>query len=55
MPRGLQFSPDGKFLYSGNMLSKDITVFSVLENGILKDTNITIPAVSPSAIRFYTP
>lgn len=54
MPRGLQISPDGKYLYCGNMLSKDITVFEIQEDGMLKDTETTIEAVSPSAIRFYT-
>ncbi len=55
MPRGLQFSPDGKFLYCGNMLSENITVFAVSKDGTLKDTEKTIGAVSPSAIRFYMP
>lgn len=53
MPRGMQLSPDRRFLYSGNMLSGDITVFEVLPDGKLKDTGRTIQAVAPSAIRFY--
>lgn len=53
MPRGLQLSPDGRFLYSGNMLSRNITVFAVRADGTLEDTGRTIEAVSPSAIRFY--
>lgn len=53
MPRGLGLSPDGHFMYSGNMLSGDITVFAVDENGRLTDTDKTVEAVSPSAIRFY--
>ncbi len=54
MPRALQFSPDGKYLYSGNMLSGDITLFKAGEDGHLTDTGTRIPAVSPSAIRFMT-
>ncbi len=54
LPRGLALSPDGRFLLSGNMVSGDITLFSVDENGLLSDTGKTVEAVSPSAIRFYT-
>ena len=53
-PRGLQLSPDGRFLLCGNMVSGDVTVFAVDEDGMLTDTRRTIKAVSPSAIRFYT-
>ena len=54
LPRGLQLSPDRKFLLSGNMVSGDITEFAVDEEGLLTDTGRTFEAVSPSAIRFYT-
>ncbi|MCD7920662.1 MAG: lactonase family protein [Clostridiales bacterium] len=55
LPRGIALSPDGRFLLSGNMVSGDITVFSADEEGLLTDTGKTVPAVSPSALRFYTP
>ncbi|MCC8064923.1 MAG: lactonase family protein, partial [Clostridiales bacterium] len=55
LPRGIALSPDGRFLLSGNMVSGDITVFSADEEGLLTDTGRTVPAVSPSALRFYTP
>ncbi|MCD8367405.1 MAG: lactonase family protein [Clostridiales bacterium] len=55
LPRGIALSPDGRFLISGNMVSGDITVFSADEEGLLTDTGKTFPAVSPSALRFYTP
>ncbi len=51
-PRGLQFSPDERFLLCGNMCSGDITTFAVNEDGTLTDTNQTYEAVSPSALRF---
>ncbi len=54
LPRGISLSPDGRFLLSGNMVSGDITEFAVDEEGLLTDTGKTYPAVSPSAIRFYT-
>lgn len=54
LPRGLALSPDGRFLLSGNMCSGDITEFAVDEEGLLSDTGKTIPAVSPSALKFYT-
>ncbi len=54
LPRGIALSPDGRFLLSGNMLSGDITVFAVDEEGLLTDTGRTYEAVSPSAIRFFT-
>lgn len=53
LPRGMAMSPDGRFLLSGNMISGDITVFAVREDGTLKDTGKTYQAVSPSAMRFY--
>lgn len=55
LPRGIALSPDGRFLLSGNMVSGDITVFSVDAEGMLTDTGRTYEAVSPSAIRFYAP
>lgn len=54
LPRGIALSPDKRFLLSGNMVSGDITVFKVLEDGKLEDTGKKIEAVSPSAIRFFT-
>ncbi len=54
LPRGIALSPDRKFLFSGNMMSGDITVFKVLEDGKLEDIGKKIEAVSPSAIRFFT-
>lgn len=53
LPRGLAISPDRRFLLSGNMVSGDITVFAVNEDGTLRDTGTTAGAVSPSAIRFF--
>ena len=52
-PRGMTLSPDGRFLLCGNMVSGDITVFAADEEGLLTDTGRTVPAVSPSAIRFF--
>lgn len=54
LPRGLALSPDGRYLLSGNMLSGDITTFAVDGEGLLTDTGKTYPAISPSAIRFFT-
>lgn len=54
LPRGIALSPDGRFLLSGNMVSGDVTTFAVDEDGLLTDTGKTYPAVSPSAIRFFT-
>lgn len=54
LPRGVALSPDGRFLLSGNMVSGDITVFAVDEEGLLTDTGKTYEAVSPSAVRFLT-
>lgn len=53
MPRGLQFSPDGRFLFSGNMLSCDITTLEVKADGTLAQTGRKTEAVSPSAIKFF--
>ena len=53
LPRGLGMSPDQRFLLSGNMVSGDITTFAVAEDGTLTSTGKVIPAVSPSAIRFF--
>ena len=54
LPRGLALSPDQRFLLAGNMISGDITTFTVAENGMLTPTGKTYPAVSPSAIRFLS-
>jgi len=53
MPRAMQLSPDGRFLFSGNMISGDITAFHVIEDGKLLDTGKKTEAVSPSVIRFF--
>ncbi len=53
LPRGIALSPDGRFLLSGNMVSGDVTLFAVDEEGMLTDTGKTFEAVSPSAIKFY--
>lgn len=53
LPRGIALSPDGRFLLSGNMVSGDITLFAADQEGLLTDTGRTVPAVSPSAIRFF--
>ncbi len=53
LPRGIQLTPDGRFLLSGNMVSGDITTFAVSEDGLLAPTGKTYEAVSPSAIRFW--
>lgn len=54
LPRGIALSPDRRFLLSGNMVSGDITLFAVDEEGLLTDTGKTFGAVSPSAVRFFT-
>lgn len=54
LPRGIALSPDQRFLLSGNMVSGDITLFAVDEEGLLTDTGKTFGAVSPSAVRFFT-
>ena len=51
LPRGLAISPDQGYLLSGNMVSGDITLFAISEDGRLTDTGKTFEAVSPSAIR----
>lgn len=54
LPRGITLSPDRRYLFSGNMVSGDITTFEVDEEGLLTDTGRTTEAISPSAIRFYS-
>ena len=54
LPRGLALSPDGRFLLAGNMVSGDITTFSVGPEGLLTPTGRIYTAVSPSAIRFIS-
>lgn len=51
-PRGLCLSPDCRYLYSGNVVSCDITMFCVQEDGSLSPSKLIFPAVSPSVIRF---
>ncbi len=53
LPRGIQLSPDGRFLLSGNMVSGDVTTFAVNEDGTLTSTGKVFEAISPSAIRFF--
>ena len=52
LPRGLALSPDGCRLLSGNMVSGDITTFTLDTDGTLIPTGKKYKAVSPSAIRF---
>jgi 6-phosphogluconolactonase (cycloisomerase 2 family) len=52
-PRCLQFTPEGRYLLIGNMISGDIAEYQIEENGKLKDSGRKFKAVSPSAIRFY--
>ncbi|MBE5917313.1 MAG: lactonase family protein [Pseudobutyrivibrio ruminis] len=54
LPRGLVISPDNKFLYSGNMVSGDITIFKIVDDGRLEDTGKTVSAISPSALKFFS-
>lgn len=51
LPRGICLSPDERFLLSGNMVSGDVTVFKVQDDGTLEYTGRKYDAVSPSAIR----
>ena len=53
LPRGIRLSPDGKYLLSGNMVSGDITTFTVNEDGTLTPTGKVFEAVSPSAIKIF--
>ena len=49
--QGAAFSPDGKHLFVGNMVEKDIQVFS-LDGGTLKDTGIRLAVKGgPAALR----
>ena len=54
LPRGLRLSPDGRYLFSGNMVSGDISVLPVESDGRLGPVKHVCPAVSPSAIQFYS-
>lgn len=54
LPRGICITPDETMLLSGNMVSGDITTFSIAADGTLKATGKIYKAVSPSAIRFFT-
>ena len=54
LPRGLRLSPDGRYLFSGNMVSGDISVLPVESDGRLGPVKQLCPAVSPSAIQFYS-
>jgi DNA-binding beta-propeller fold protein YncE len=49
--QGAAFSPDGKRVFVGNMVEKDIQVFS-LDGGTLRDTGVRIAVKGgPAAIR----
>ena len=49
--QGAAFSPDGKHLFVGNMVEKDIQVFS-LDGGTLRDTGVRIAVKGgPAALR----
>lgn len=52
-PRGLCLSPDGKYLFSGNMHSNNITSFRIGSDGWLTPTGRAFEAVAPSAIRIF--
>lgn len=52
-PRCLQFDPQERYVYAGNMVSGDITQFARVDQGLLEDTGRTYEAVSPSAMQFY--
>lgn len=51
-PRCLQFDPQERFVYAGNMVSGDITQFRRMEGGLLEYSGNKYLAVSPSAMQF---
>lgn len=53
LPRGIQISPDQRFLFAGNMVSGDITTFRIQDDGSLQPNGVVYKAVSPSTIRFF--
>ena len=51
LPEGVVWSPDGKWLYVGNFLDKNLSVLKI-EDGKLTNTGVTIPlAGSPASMR----
>jgi len=51
MPQGVVFSPDGRYVYVGNFLGRDISILRV-EDGTLVDTGKTIDlGAGPAAMR----
>ena len=51
-PRTICFSPDGRYLFSGNNHSGTITSFRVEKDGFLTDTGKRFPSVHTSVLRF---
>jgi 6-phosphogluconolactonase (cycloisomerase 2 family) len=51
-PRGLCLSPDSRYLFSMNLQSDNVCVFTVSERGTLSFTGIKIKAVSPGNMKF---
>jgi 6-phosphogluconolactonase (cycloisomerase 2 family) len=51
-PRGLCLSPDSRYLFSLNVQSDNVSVFTVSEYGILSFTGIKIKAASPGNMKF---
>lgn len=53
-PRGLQLSPDSRFLFSANMESGNVTVFSIDADGMLQLADAGVDATSPGNICILT-
>lgn len=53
-PRALCISQDGKYLFSGNMHSANITSFTIGKDGLLTPTGKAFESVAPSAIRIFS-
>ncbi len=51
MPEGVVFSPDGKYIYVGNFLSKDISILKVNGTEVVNTGNILKLNGSPAAMR----
>jgi 6-phosphogluconolactonase (cycloisomerase 2 family) len=51
-PRGLCMSPEGRYLYTCNMMAGNITTFAVEQDGILKYLNNDTKGVSPANMVF---
>ena len=52
-PRGLQFSPDGRFVLVANLDTADITTLKVAEDGTLKCTSRAFGMENPGNLTFY--